>query len=81
MSKIVQIHLISIHPNLNPPPLEGPEFGKIHSAMRTYIKDFTVSIKSHYLQHSKFLSSIIKQDPRIINEGKAIEIKLTARKH
>ncbi|CAG9330012.1 unnamed protein product [Blepharisma stoltei] len=74
--KKVEVMLRSIHPNLNPPEQEGPQYN-----MLTYVEDFNVRVKAKILARSNFFKEILIKDKNILQRNKAIEIKLTSRKN
>ena len=49
--------------------------------MSTLVEDFRVKVKSKVLCRSQFFKNIIEKDLQVLAKGKAIEIKITARKH
>ena len=49
--------------------------------MTTLIEDFRAKLKSKILCRSQFFKTIIEKDLLVLAKGKAIEIKITARKH
>ena len=49
--------------------------------MTTLIEDFRIRVQSKILCRSQFFKTIIEKDPQVLAKGKAIEVKITARKH
>ena len=77
----IEIVIRCIHPNLNWKPQEGPDYSNSHTAMSTLIEDYRAKIQSKILCKSHFFKSILEKDTQVFTKGKAIEIKLTSRKH
>jgi hypothetical protein len=82
----VEIVLRSIHPNLTAEPQTGPRYSTRYSELLTLVREFKVFVRVELLLKSKFFEEVLHQDPRILAERKAIEVrarqlKITARKN
>jgi len=49
--------------------------------MSTLVEDYRAKVQSKILCRSNFFKNVIEKDSQVFNKGKAIEIKLTSRKH
>lgn len=81
VDKKVEVIIRCIHPNLNWKSQEGPNYSNFHLAMATLVEDFRLKVSSKILSRSVFFKNVIEKDPNVLAKGKAIEIKITARKH
>ena len=79
--KKIEIIIRCIHPNLNWAAQQGSDYSKAYIAMTTLVEDYHAKVKSSILCRSQFFKDIIEKDSLILAKGKAIEIKITARKH
>lgn len=79
--KEIEVVIRCIYPNLNWKAQEGPNYGTSYSDMTTLIEDYRAKVKSKILCLSQFFRSILEKDLQVFTKGKAIEIKITSRKH
>lgn len=49
--------------------------------MATLVEDYRIKVKSSILCRSSFFKGVIEKDPQVLAKGKAIEVKITARKN
>jgi hypothetical protein len=77
----IEVIIRCIHPNLNWTPQEGPDYSTFYPAMTTLVEDFRARVQSKILFRSAFFKAILEKDIQVFSKGKAIEVKLTSRKH
>lgn len=82
----VEIVLRCIHPNLKTESQSGPRYSTHYTELLTLLREFKVFVRAEVLLKSKFFADVLQQDPRILSEHKAIEVrntqlKITARKN
>jgi hypothetical protein len=77
----IEVIIRCIHPNLNWKPQEGPDYSTRQTAMTTLVEDYRLRIRSSLLCKANFFKTIVEKDKLVVAKGKAIDIKLTARKN